>query len=209
MHVWKCLVISAIAIVAVSGRAEAAILEWPIADGGNGHFYEQVDGDISWTDARDAATAKSFMGSSGYLATSTSAVENQFLVDHFDTFHHWIGGFQFDELAEQAGHWRWVPDEPWSYTNWFTPQEPNNSGGPEDFLVFVGSNTPVGLWQDWLVNGVFPPNNEFDRPHGYFVEYNPPFAGGTVVSEPSSLLLTGIGLVGLLGYGCQPHRSRI
>ena len=135
------------------------------------------------------------MGASGYLTTVTSAAENQFLVDHFDTFHHWLGGFQSDKLDEPAGHWRWVTDEPWVYTNWFAPQEPNESGGPEDYLVLIGDNEPEGLWQDWKVFGDFPRASRFDPPLGYFVEYEPP-----TIPEPSSIFLFGSSLMGFVGW---------
>ena len=114
-RIWSVCTMVFVGLFLSSGSAQAVVIEWPVADGGNGHFYEQVDGEISWTDARDAAAAKSFMGATGHLATSTSAAENQFLTDHLDTFHHWLGGFQFDKLDEPAGHWRWVTDEPWIY----------------------------------------------------------------------------------------------
>src|SRR5688572_27850883 len=51
-------------------------VEWRAVDGGNGHGYEAVlaPQGISWTQARDAADA---LG--GYLATITSAAENEFV----------------------------------------------------------------------------------------------------------------------------------
>lgn len=177
-----------------STNAFAVIFEWPIADGGNGHFYEQVKDSASWTDARDAAASRTYQGVSGYLATIGSALENQFLVDHFEVDHDWIGGFQFDKLDEPAGDWRWVTDESWSYTNWFAPQEPNESGGPEDYAIFVGSDhsdgTLEGQWQDWKLFGDFQPHRV--APLGYFVEYE-----STIVPEPSTMPLVLYGLFGL------------
>ena len=104
-------------MVLTAGSAEAVILQWSIADGGNDHSYELVEDSLNWNDARDAAAARTHLGSAGHLVTLTSAEENQFLVDHFTLNHHWIGAFQFDKLAEPAGHWRWVTDEPFVYTN--------------------------------------------------------------------------------------------
>ncbi|MCP2821117.1 Ig-like domain-containing protein, partial [Salmonella enterica subsp. enterica serovar Typhimurium] len=43
---------------------------------GNGHYYEFVSAPgISWTDARAAASARTFNGLRGYLVTITSAAE--------------------------------------------------------------------------------------------------------------------------------------
>ena len=177
-----------------STSAYAVVLQWSVGDGGNDHYYEKVDESLPWTDAKTAAEGRTYLGVPGYLATMTSAEENAFLVSRFVTFTSWIGGFQFDKLDEPSGHWRWVTDEPWSYTKWFTPNEPNESGGPEDYLVFVGADRSdgslEGQWNDWKVFGDFQPRRF--GPVGYFVEYDP-----TVIPEPTSTFLFGSGLLAL------------
>jgi hypothetical protein len=171
-----------------SSNGFAAILEWPV----NGHFYEKVEEELSWTDARTAASSKNFLGVSGHLVTITSAEENQFLVENFVTFRSWIGAFQYDKLDEPAGHWRWVTDEVWDYTNWFTPNEPNESGGFEDWAVFVGSDrsdgSNEGEWNDWKLFGDFSPHRV--APLGYFVEYEP-----LLTPELPTMLLFLIGIL--------------
>ena len=64
-----------------SGKVEAVILQWEIGDGGNGRYYELVEESLNWEAARDAAAARSFLGSVGHLLTITSQEENEFLVD--------------------------------------------------------------------------------------------------------------------------------
>ena len=183
--------------VALSGNAYALILEWATDDGGNGHFYELVSDSLNWDDARDGAAARTYLGSTGYLVTITSAEENAFLTASFELNHQWIGAFQFDKLAEPDGHWRWVTDEPFVYTNWnqVPPHFEPNESGVEDWAAF-GTPEPApdgtdleGKWQDWKFFGDPLPN----RPRGYFVEYEP-------IPEPSSFFLLGSGLLSLVGW---------
>ena len=184
----RCLFAVWLTMVSSGRIAQAALIQWPVIDGGNDHYYELVEESLNWNDARDAAAARTRFGVAGHLATITSAEEGAFITTNFATNHQWIGGFQFDKLAEPAGHWRWVTDETWSYTNWFAPQEPNESGAPEDWAAFGGSNhkdgSLPGQWQDWKFFG--DPN---DRPTGYFVEYD-----ALAIPEPSTLGLLFIGL---------------
>ena len=63
----------------------------------------------------------------GYLATITSAEENEFVYDLISdsrfwyvglpgseySFGPWLGGYQYDNEDEPAGHGRWVTDEGW------------------------------------------------------------------------------------------------
>ncbi len=120
--------------------ASAEWVQWTAASGGNGHWYQVVLAPnvvgpgmgISWTDANAAAQADG-----SYLATVTSAAENDFIFDLIDIATHpsywqdlgwgyfgpWIGAQQ-NPLPPTYGpsyantNWSWVTGEPWSYTNW-------------------------------------------------------------------------------------------
>jgi hypothetical protein len=113
-------------------------VEWPVSDGGNGHFYEAVavPDRINWTDAQAAVVA-----AGGYLATITSAEEQAFVYAQAlanlavwepsgDRRGPWLGGLQPPGSPEPGGAWGWVTGEPFAYTYW-TSGEPNNSGGTE------------------------------------------------------------------------------
>lgn len=124
-----------------------------VANPENGHFYEFVGGTFTWTEARDAAAASTYLGMQGYLATVTSEAENNFLANTLFPAG-WLGG---SDVAEE-GEWRWVTgpeageqfwlgDENGSATNslfnsW-EPGEPNNSSD-EDYLQFFAE----GTWHD-------------------------------------------------------------
>ena len=140
----------------------------------NGHFYEFVfDADISWTDAKAAAEARSYLGRSGYLVTITNQLEQDFAFNNINLAG-WIGLSQPNNLSEPAGNWQWVDGTSLSYSNWGfgEPNDifPTNAGIiNEDFAHFKTD----GTWNDF-------PNFDPDDPsglgiQGYFVEY-----GGSV-----------------------------
>ncbi len=101
----------------------------------NGHYYQRIDIlGLTWRDSQSYCES---LG--GYLATATSAEENEFLFRNFAMNHVvWLGAT--DEAEE--GRWRWVTKEPFVYENW-APGEPNNSGKVEHYLVM--GNSP-SIW---------------------------------------------------------------
>ncbi|EEF58903.1 C-type lectin domain protein [Pedosphaera parvula Ellin514] len=111
---------------------------WTVASGGNGHTFRVVakSGLISW----DAANTEA-LAAGGYLATITSAEENNFVFTLIDDPTYWtqssndhgpwIGGYQLANASEPAGGFTWViqtgasTPELFSYANWESG-EPNN-----------------------------------------------------------------------------------
>ena len=114
----------------------------------NGHYYELIDSNLTWYDARDAAAGMSYNGMQGHLATITSSGENNFVLNEWpdlgEDFEFWIGGT--DEASEDD--WEWITDEPWSYTNW-NSGEPNDSGDGEDCLNYKMNFI---FYINWLAN---------------------------------------------------------
>jgi hypothetical protein len=136
-------------------------VQWRVDDGGNGHWYAVVipTGDqINWEASRAAA-----IESGGHLATSTSAPENEFIlqvaknldawwvVTEFPQYciGPWLGGYQPPNAVEPGNDWNWVTGEGWAWTNWWL-NEPNDGCGGEDHLHFLtqGSTIPSGWWND-------------------------------------------------------------
>ena len=145
-------------------------VQWRAVDGGNGHWYALFRGttSVSWNAARESAASRG-----GYLATVASAAENDLLFDVTGEFSSWanaygpwLGGYL------QGSAWRWVTDEPWTWTNW-CPSEPNNrscSSLPENALQFgCGS----GRWNDFPA---IPAGCDIDQNGlavwGYLVEWS-------------------------------------
>jgi hypothetical protein len=148
--------------------ASAQLVEWPVAAGGNGHFYEVVSAPsgITWGNASLGATNRG-----GYLATITSAEENAFIFNiatqdatvWYSGYGPWIGGIQPAGSAEPAGSWRWITGEAFIYRNW-APVQPNNNGN-EDRIQFGGQADRSSMWND-----ISQTNTNFTR--GFVVEYD-------------------------------------
>ncbi|MDB6018143.1 MAG: hypothetical protein JWR19_2632 [Pedosphaera sp.] len=135
-------------------------IEWPVASGGNGHFYQPIlaPNGIIWGDAEAAAVAKG-----GYLVTITSSNENTFvfnmITNHLDYWNlslgpiellgPWIGGIQPPGSVEPAGGWSWITGEPFVYTNW-GPGQPNDDvpGDQNRIQIFSLSGHPDSVWND-------------------------------------------------------------
>ena len=131
------------AAVGASGCHEGGWTQWT-GSGATGHWYKIDATRTDWESASASATANS-----RYLATITSAGEEQFVISTFLKGDHakqvfWLGAT--DKVVEDT--WRWVTGEPFSYTNWKS-LEP--SGGSENYLCINWNavrNDPVGEWND-------------------------------------------------------------
>ena len=153
-------------------------VEWPIADGGNGHLYLAVTapGGITWVEANRAANL-----AGGHLATITSAEENNFVTTLIDNEKYWIeystdtsvgpwiGGYQLPGSLEPDGGWRWVIDEPFAFAKW-GQEKPDNSpdeGTDENclhFLRLMNRRGCITIWND------LP--DDYAGVHGYVIEFS-------------------------------------
>src|SRR5215216_5095252 len=93
----------AFCVAAISTSSEAT----PILNPDNGHYYEFIQTDTIWDDARDAAAGSTFLGLTGYLATITSLSEETFVESLLPTTsvtNYFLGGSD----AGAEGVWLWV-----------------------------------------------------------------------------------------------------
>ncbi|MEY4116952.1 MAG: hypothetical protein RLZZ116_280 [Planctomycetota bacterium] len=170
-------VVSSIAIASVATAQNA--VEWRVADGGNGHWYQVVSatGPITWSVAKLAAEAKG-----AHLVTLTSAAEEArvwaiasapaaWVVIPFVSIGPWLGGLQASNASSPADGWSWVTGEPWRYSAWL-PGEPNEGCGSlsEDRLHYIAlGSTPSRTWNDFAGEAACP---NYVLPHSYVVEWD-------------------------------------
>jgi hypothetical protein len=157
----------------LSSPGQGQLVQWTTNSGGNGHFYEAVfaPSGITWASAQALA-----VGRGGYLATITSAAENNFVyglisgdlsywhVTGTEAWGPWLGGLQPVGSAEPAGGWTWITGEAFSYQNWAALQPNNNQN--ENRIQFHGHNAPGGA-PTW--NDLNDSNIQYVR--GYIIEY--------------------------------------
>ena len=136
MRTLKSIFLASSLVVGTTALAQDAV-EWRIADGGNGHWY-QLSGPFfgSWVLGKSYAEE---LG--GHLVTLTSVSEQTFAATlafnstptQVDDC--WLGAFQDHSAptySEPAGGWRWVTGESWNFTSWRPDGQPHGNG---DFLV--------------------------------------------------------------------------
>jgi len=179
------------AVSPLGGAAEAA----PIQFGSS--FYEYIpDEAASWNEASAAASASTFMGAQGHLATVTSSAENDFVLGLITplatTQGAWLGG-AVD--ASQQATWAVGPEAGQLFTfNNFGGIEPND--GPSNVYMNIGlafAGIATGQWAD-AANGL---SGAGDQIAGYFVEYQ---VGTVPLPAALPLLLTGLAGFGALGW---------
>ncbi len=130
--------VAGVAGLAIAGGAGAqnAAVQWKVANGGNGHWYEFVRrGEIvCWPEARDASVDRS-----GHLVTLASSAENEFvksMVARQDPGVPEGGPFIGASCgAGSWGVWSWVTAEPFTFAAW-APGEPNNAGDGECYVQY-------------------------------------------------------------------------
>ena len=167
----------------------------------SGHFYQYVDNSLNWVDAKAAAAASSYNGMQGYLATITSAGENNFVWKLLGA-DAWIGGsYDYQQVNAATGtttfadqnaalgnvYWITGPEagtqfssgignpvaQNGAYMNW-NGGEPNDMGD-EFYVEFYSSGGSAGRWNDLPLGAQLP----------YVVEY-----GGLPNDKPQNNSLT-------------------
>ncbi|MBK7964152.1 MAG: T9SS type A sorting domain-containing protein [Bacteroidetes bacterium] len=174
----------------------------------NGHFYELVSSNGTWTATKANAAARTYLGMTGYLATITSAAENAFIrqvlnadawigcSDEYTQINAATGVTTYANQAAAEGKWYWVtgPEkgtmfsvgngspvtQSGQYANW-NSGEPNNSGSEHYGEIYSSGSTP-GAWND-LPNSVNLP---------YVVEYGGMTGDPVVTLSTNTTIYTSI-----------------
>jgi hypothetical protein len=190
---------TAILTTAVIGLIKQTAGASPILWSGNDHYYQLVSpsAGITWTDAETAASAATYLGLKGHLATISSQAEFNFIVANFPTNFTWIGFYDPIGAAhgpdggegsgsQHAANFVWADGEPVSYTAWL-PNEPNNAASEGENYTWYEQRNGVWGWNDYqnfaaAVTGASP-----SPPISYLIEYSVPEAGTRVLIAVSGL----------------------
>ena len=108
----------------------------------DGHYYYvyNLDSIDTWEAAKQYCEEQG-----GYLATITSAEENEFLYQYLREFSYESAYFGLTDSKEE-GVWIWDNGENVSYTNWHE-DEPNSENPNEDYAMFYFKYQD-GTWND-------------------------------------------------------------
>ncbi|MEM8641293.1 MAG: C-type lectin domain-containing protein [Cyanobacteria bacterium P01_G01_bin.54] len=180
LNKWIIAAVGTLSLTVLTGKWTPAAVFSPQT----GHYYDFVEADLSWQEAKEAAELLSFQGLQGYLVTITSQEEQDFIVANLaspsiDNYHgSWIGAS--DQTVE--GTWQWVTgpeagtvfwqnSTPIGYHN-FLSSEPNNYPhvvAGEDYAIMLAN----AQWADTTER------TPLGRSAGFIIEY-----GGLESSEP-------------------------
>lgn len=186
--------------VAFVGPASALV--WDVGEGANGHeykiYYFEDNADKNWESARSA-----LVGTGYTLAAITSSQEQKFIQDYLNKEavsgkkDLWIGGKQDPKEALPKEGWSWVTGEKWDYQSWIAGEandyyDGRNGYDPINSEMFLS----VRSGSNWNWND----EGNLGNISGYLAETAP-------VPEPGTIVLMGLGLVGLAGVGRKKFRK--
>ena len=154
-------------VLSVSAASNAALTQWRVEDGGNGHYYDIIVTPLqTWWQSKTQAEA---MG--GYLASIRSVEENSWLWTTFNiggTPAYWANtgpwpgydGPVFGAYRTASDQWTWVSGEEWGWSNF---NWGSHSG--EGVAQFIGGSS---YWDDIGPNG----GNSAGGNMSFIVEFN-------------------------------------
>ncbi len=115
----------------------------PLFNPVNGSYYEVVNENLSWTQAKDRAEALEWKGRTGHLVVYNDFQEMDFIVQNGNVGRAWTGLFQDvtnPGYSEPSGGWIWIDGSSVVGPDWI-PNEPNNAGpNGEDFAETFGGS---------------------------------------------------------------------
>jgi hypothetical protein len=207
LHVGKKYVVGMIAcglLALCAIPASATPVEWAVADGGNGHFYEAVVAPrTTWEVDRAAAASLTYDGMNGYLATFTTASEQNWVTANLGggtaINSMWLGGYQdFSDpgYSEPNGGWKWITGEAFNQYGSDAPVWSFNNA-----YYIPGGEQYINTWWDTGGLNDFNDTDSAADVHGYIVEYSPV----SVVPLPP-VVWSGATLLLCLGVGAKMRR---
>ena len=144
-----------------SPPTSAALVVYNPADS---HHYQcvQVPHNLTWREAMEAATKRTYMGARGRLATVDNEAKYRFLTTQLFPNELWVGGYQDPRVASYKSGpihgWLWVTGLPVTYTKW------------DENYKDAGTDTPL-VMSIWRGTSCLTGHKPDSRLAGYVVEY--------------------------------------
>lgn len=158
----------------------------------NGHYYEAVslvvldeaipspqniidpsgydtdlDGEFSWSEARNGAASRTLFGLTGYLVTVTSEEENSFVANKTDASEIWIGAGRRDTTTFDL-----TSDNPGLVFEWKTGPEAGTAFAKQTDATSGGYTAVGGAFNAWEQQIDTEPNNyQYDEDPGWVENY--------------------------------------
>lgn len=125
------------------------ILDAPILNPNNGHFYKVYSEQLSWTDAKLAAEGQIWQGAPGHLVTLQDQAELDWILQNLAPGRPWIGlsqNLSSTSYSEPDGGYEWVTGEAFTFNSWAAgePSDTSATGGSEEFVEMFAN----GEWND-------------------------------------------------------------
>lgn len=193
----SALVIAVVLLLVSGPRLKADPVQWTIASGGNGHYYDRVAAtNLTYTDAVSAAAASTYLGMQGHLLILDTAnvtaytnerdfvFDNVFLPGQTANRVFWIGASL--PTGGTSSDWMWVDGTSVPSTivtsAWLVDH--NEGAGPEGASFYDLADRRV---YDYIAN------NSTNLVSGYIIEYQ------AAIPEPgtTALVAAGLALVGV------------
>jgi len=137
------VILAVFCVVLIVGAAMAKPIEWPVSEGGNGHYYEKFDGSeivsMSWRGAEQFAETLEFNGMTGHLITITTLEEflySKTIIDGYPSLLYGtrVGAWNkqaWDPTHEENLGWRMITGESFDQDlipNQYIPLSDNTGG---------------------------------------------------------------------------------
>jgi hypothetical protein len=183
---------------------------------GSSYYDFVVDDAVSWADANTAASALSFNGASGHLATITTGAENSFVFSliapgtYTDFAGAWIGA---SVQGDADGTWEVGPEagnkfSVYGYENWggVEPNDLNANARVYMALSSLLTSVPPILGGEW-VDSAGGLARAGDPIKGFFVEYQ--VVAATPIPAALPLFASALGGLGFLGWKRRKTRRSV
>ena len=131
------------AAVTANGALAGDAVQWRVADGGNGHWYQSISAaGKSWLSCSQESSS-----SGGHLATISNTAENDFVRSLTSNVAYWIGAKRDGNPCSSNAGWCWVTNESFEFSSWAASQPDCWASG--QLYVAVNNISYLPGWHDY------------------------------------------------------------